>query len=217
TEDNKVGRLIGFFPELGSYETSIRNEEMLQHLASEIDTNLINYQITGTTYLIDKSHELLSFNLLKGLFTAIVIIGVILGLYFKSWKLLFISLIPNIIPLVLVAGILGWIGISLKMTTSIIFTIAFGIAVDDTIHMMSYYLKSKEIDPTNRMKKTFVHAGSALLITSLIMSSGFALYLFSSFGATFYLGLFVSLSLLLALIVDLTILPLLLLKFKKNA
>ncbi len=217
TEDNRIGRLIGFFPELGSYETKIRNEVMLSYLDSEIDKKLINYQITGTTYLIDKSHELLSFNLLKGLFTAIIIIGLILGIYFKSWKLLFISLIPNIIPLVMVAGILGWLGISLKMTTSIIFTIAFGIAVDDTIHMMSYYLKSKENDANERMKKTFIHAGSAMLITTIIMSSGFALYLFSNFGATFYLGLFISLSLMLALIIDLTILPLLLLRFTKNA
>ncbi len=217
TEDNKVGRLIGFFPELGSYETKIRNQKMIVYLENNIDRNLIKYQITGTTYLIDKSHELLSFNLLKGLFTAILIIGVILGLYFKSWKLLFISLIPNIIPLIMVAGILGWLGISLKMTTSIIFTIAFGIAVDDTIHMMSYYLKNNERDSETRMLHTFKHAGSAMLITSLIMCAGFALYLFSNFGATFYLGLFVSLSLLIALSIDLTILPLLLLRFKKDA
>lgn len=217
TEDSRVGRLIGFFPELGSYETDIRNQKLLSHLNENIDKNIIKFRITGTTYLIDKSHELLSINLLKGLFTAILVIGIILGIYFKSWKLLVISLIPNIIPLVMVAGVLGWLGISLKMTTSIIFTIAFGIAVDDTIHMMSYYLKNKENDPQNRMLATFRHAGSAMLITSIIMSAGFSLYLFSNFGATFYLGLFVSLSLLIALVIDLTLLPLLLIHFQKDA
>ncbi|WP_421765302.1 efflux RND transporter permease subunit [Ekhidna sp.] len=217
TEDGKVGRLIGFFPELGSHETDIRNKKMLAFLNSHIDQQIISYRITGTTYLIDKSHELLSINLLKGLLTAIGVIGLILGIYFKSWKLLIISLIPNIIPLIVVAGILGWLGISLKMTTSIIFTIAFGIAVDDTIHMMSYYLKNKETDPIQRMKMTFKHAGSAMLITSLIMSAGFSLYLFSNFGATFYLGLFVSLSLIIALIIDLSLLPILLITFQKNA
>ena len=217
TEDSKVGRLIGFFPELGSYETDIRNRKMLNFLDSHIDKEVISYQITGTTYLIDKSHELLSVNLLKGLLTAILVIGIILGIYFKSWKLLVISLIPNIIPLVMVAGILGWLGISLKMTTSIIFTIAFGIAVDDTIHMMSYYLRNKKPDPFKRMESTFRHAGSAMLITSVIMSAGFSLYLFSNFGATFYMGLFVSLSLIIALAIDLTLLPLLLIRFKKNA
>ncbi|MEO9484492.1 MAG: efflux RND transporter permease subunit [Ekhidna sp.] len=217
TEDSKVGRLIGFFPELGSHETDLRNKEMLEYLNKTIDQHAISYQLTGTTYLIDKSHELLSINLLKGLLTAILVIGIILGIYFKSWKLLIISLIPNLIPLIMVAGILGWLGISLKMTTSIIFTIAFGIAVDDTIHMMSYYLKSKEANPLDRMRDTFKHAGSAMLITSIIMSAGFSLYLFSNFGATYYLGLFVSLALLIALIIDLTILPLLLIYFRKNA
>ena len=217
TQDSKVGRLIGFFPELGSHETELRNRRFLRFLSDNIDVSIINYKITGTTYLIDKSHELLSLNLIKGLLTAIGVIGIILGIYFKSWKLLLISLVPNLIPLIMVAGILGWLGISLKMTTSIIFTIAFGIAVDDTIHMMSYYLKSRKESPEERMKLTFKHAGSAMLITSVIMCAGFALYLFSNFGATYYLGLFVSLSLLIALIVDLSILPLLLIRFRKNA
>ncbi|WP_424961084.1 efflux RND transporter permease subunit [Ekhidna sp.] len=217
TEDGKVGRLIGFFPELGSHETDIRNQKMLKYFQENVDGSIVDYRITGTTYLIDKSHELLSINLLKGLITAIIVIGVILGIYFKSWKLLLISLIPNIIPLIMVAGILGWFGISLKMTTSIIFTIAFGIAVDDTIHMMSYYLKNKNADPMKRMGDTFKHAGSAMLITSIIMSVGFSLYLFSNFGATYYLGLFVSLSLLIALIIDLSLLPILLITFRKNA
>lgn len=217
TEDGRVGRLIGFFPELGSHETDIRNKKMLASLDTMINKDIISYRITGTTYLIDKSHELLSYNLMKGLLTAIGIIGIILGLYFKSWKLLVISLIPNLIPLLMIAGILGWLGISLKMTTSIIFTIAFGIAVDDTIHMMSYYLKNENADPIDRIKQTFKHAGSAMLITSIIMTAGFSLYLFSNFGATFYLGLFVSLSLIIALVIDLSLLPLLLITFKKDA
>jgi predicted RND superfamily exporter protein len=217
TEDGKVGRLIGFFPELGSYETDQRNQNLMHYLDENINRNIVSYRITGTTYLIDKSHELLSVNLLKGLLTAIAIIGIILGLYFRSWKLMIISLIPNLIPLIMVAGILGWLGISLKMTTSIIFTIAFGIAVDDTIHMMSYYLKDQEENAHKRIEKTFKHAGSAMLITSIIMTAGFSLYLFSNFGATFYLGLFVSLSLMIALIIDLSLLPLLLITFKKNA
>ena len=217
TEDSKVGRLIGFFPEFGSYETELRNKKMLGYLNDQVDHNVISYRITGTTFLIDKSHELLSINLWKGLITAILVIGIILGIYFRSWKLLIISLIPNIIPLVMIAGVIGWLGISLKMTTSIIFTVAFGIAVDDTVHMMTYYLKSKESDPLKRMESTFKHAGSAMLITSIIMCAGFSLYLFSNFGTSCYLGLFVSLSLLTALIIDLSLLPLLLITFKKNA
>lgn len=217
TEDGKVARLIGFFPELGSLETGIRNNKLLQYLEEDIDSSLIRYHITGTTYLIDKSHELLSMNLIKGLLTAVILIALILGFYFRSWKLLIISFIPNIIPLLMIAGIIGWLGISLKMTTSIIFTVAFGIAVDDTIHMMSYFLKNKSKDPLDRITQTFKHAGSAMLITTIIMTAGFSLFLFSSFGATYYMGLFISLSLTIALLVDLTILPLLLMRYKRDA
>ncbi len=217
SENQRSCRIAGFFPEYGSYETTVRNEKLLVFLDEKIDDSKIEYRITGTTYLIDKSHELLSMNLLKGLFIAIVIIATILGLYFKSLRLLIISLIPNILPLLIVAGVLGWLGIDLKMTTAIIFTIAFGIAVDDTIHMMSYYLKNELSDRKEAMKATFFHAGSAMLITSIIMIAGFSLFLVSEFGATFYLGLFVSLSLLVALLVDLTILPILLLTIKKDA
>ena len=216
TKNEKTCRIVGFFPELGSYETNLRNEKFLSFLATNIDHDLIDYRITGTTFLIDKSHELLSINLIKGLLTAIVIIGLVLGLYFRSFKLLIISIIPNIVPLLIVAGVLGWLGISLKMTTSITFTIAFGIAVDDTIHMMSFYLKSEGKNKEDALLSTFKHAGSAMLITSIVVIGGFSLFLLSDFGATFYLGFFVSLSLFIALIVDLTVLPLLLITFNKK-
>lgn len=216
SEDQTACRIVGFFPEYGSFETTVRNEKMLDFFERTIDHSKIDYRITGTTFLIDKSHELLSKNLLLGLFIAIVIIGTILGLYFKSLKLVIISLIPNIVPLLIIAGVLGWLGISLKMTTSIIFTIAFGIAVDDTIHMMSYYVQNEISDRKEALRATFFHAGSAMLITSIIMIAGFSLFLLSEFGATYYLGLFVSLSLLVALLVDITILPILLLSIKKK-
>lgn len=209
-------RIFGFFPEYGSHETQLRNQKMLTYLAENVNASIISYRITGTTFLIDKSHEFLSFNLIKGLLTAVLIIGIVLGIYFRSMKLIVISLIPNLIPLLMVAGVLGWMGIALKMTTSIIFTIAFGIAVDDTIHMMSYYLRSSKGNTNDALKDTFRHAGSAMLITSIIVIGGFSLFLLSEFGATFYLGLFVSLSLLVALLIDLTLLPLLLGMFQKK-
>ncbi|GAB4236989.1 MAG: MMPL family transporter [Ekhidna sp.] len=213
TEDGKTTRLIGFITELGSYETGLRNQQLNAFLADSINNQIIKAEITGTTYLIDKSHELLSWNLIKGLITAILVIGIILGAYFKSWKLLLVSLIPNLIPLLLVAGIIGWLGVSLKMTTVIIFVIVFGIAVDDTIHMMSHYLKLRKLPPNERLASTFKHAGSAMLITTIIMTAGFSLFLLSNFGATYYLGLFISLSLAIALLVDLTLLPILLIRY----
>ncbi len=215
TKDETTCRMSGFFPELGSAETTIKNDSLISHLNKVINMDVVKYRITGTTYLIDKTNGLLSLNLMKGLLTAIAIIALVLGIYFRSWKLLLISLIPNILPLLVIAGILGWLGISLKMTTAIIFTVAFGIAVDDTIHFMSYYLRNLKSDD-QPLEGTFRHAGSAMLITSIVIVAGFALFTLSDFGATFYMGLFVSMSLVAALIIDLTLLPLLLNRFVKN-
>ena len=100
------------------------------------------------------------------------------------------------------------------MTTAIIFTIVFGIAVDDTIHMISHYLRHRGTYE-EKLTLTFKHAGNALFITSLVVSVGFSLFLFSNFGATFYLGFFITLSLIIALVVDLTLLPLLMRYIKK--
>jgi len=208
TDRSKTARLIGFFPELGSHETGRRNEKLRAYLDKHLNTSLIRYRITGTTYLIDKSHECLSKNLIFGILTAILVIGSILGLYFGSFKLFALSLIPNLIPLIVIAGIIGWFNVSLNMTTAIIFTVVFGIAVDDTIHMLSHYLRN-EGSHKERLDQTFHHAGGALLITSMVVSLGFLLFLFSSFGAAFYLGLFITLSLIIALLADLLVLPVL--------
>jgi uncharacterized protein len=210
TENERSGRVVGFIPELGSYETMRRNGLVMKYIEENLPDEILSFRITGTTYLIDKSHEMLSWNLIKGLLTAVILIGIILSLYFRSFKLLIISLIPNLIPLILVAGILGWAGVDLKMTTSIIFTIVFGIAVDDTIHMMSYYIRAQSGSYEERLLDTFRHAGRAMFITTLIVVAGFGMFMLSDFGATYYLGLFVSLSLVIALFIDFTVLPLLL-------
>ncbi|WP_406654032.1 RND family transporter [Marinoscillum sp.] len=210
SREDHYARFAGFIPEFGSLETIRKDQKLLTYLHSHIDHDVIGYRLTGTTYLIDKSHELLSFNLMRGLLIAISVISLILGIYFRSLKILLISLIPNIIPLLATAGYMGLTGISLKLTTSIIFAVAFGIAVDDTIHFISVYRRQKARNRIYRMINTFQTAGKAMSITTLIIVSGFVLFLFSSFGATYYLGLFLSLSLTIALIIDLTLLPLLL-------
>ncbi len=209
THNGKAGRLIGFIPELGTFETGKRNKKLKKYLNNHIDSSILSYQLTGTTYLIDKSHELLSENLIFGIGAAIFIIALILGFYFKSVRLLIISLIPNFIPLIFVAGIIGWLGIHINMTTAIVFAIVFGIAVDDTIHMISHYLQHTG-SSEDRLKLMFQNAGNGIFITTLTISAGFAIFLFSSFGATYYLGLFIVLALLFAFIVDITLLPILL-------
>lgn len=211
---NSYGRIAAFIPEYGSLETNRRNDELMKFIEQTIDGSIIQTRLTGTTYLIDKSHEVLSYNLLKGLLIGILIISLVLGLYFRSVKTLLISLIPNIIPLLVVAGFMGIIGAPLKLTTSVIFAVTFGIAVDDTIHFLAVFSKSRDKTTKEKILTTYKSAGKSIILTTLIIVSGFSLFILSSFGATYYLGLFMTISLMIALLTDLTLLPLLLHLFK---
>jgi hypothetical protein len=107
---------------------------------------------------------------------------------------------------------MGWLGIGLKLSTAIIFTIAFGIAVDDTIHFLSRLYRERQKGNTQEeaLSATYASTGGAILLTSVILVLGFGVLLFSSFATTFYTGLFVSLALLFAVIADLILLPILL-------
>lgn len=209
SRDEMYGRFAGFIPEYGSRETIQRNKHLQAFLAREVDPTILGYQLTGTTYLIDKSHDLLTTNLLKGLLIAIGLVGVVLGLYFKSIKILIISIIPNLIPLLIAGGYMGFSEIHLQLTTSIIFAVAFGIAVDDTIHFMTAYRQHQATNRVWRLIKTYRTTGRAMVITTLALVAGFTLFLLSGFGATWFLGLFLSIALIAALTVDLTFLPLL--------
>lgn len=208
----QYARFAGFIPEWGSNDTQKRNHALQAFIEREIDENILNARITGTTFLIDKSNESLSIELLKGLILAVLMIAMVLAIYFKSVKMLLISLIPNFIPLLFTAGIMGFMGVPLKLTTAIIFVVAFGIAVDDTIHFLGAYKKQKAKSSIWRIIKTFKSAGLAILITSILIIGGFVLFTLSSFATTYYLGLFLSLAMLFALLTDLILLPIFLIR-----
>ena len=119
----------------------------------------------------------------------------------------------TVLPLLFIAGYMGAAGIDLKVSTSIIFTIAFGIAVDDTLHFLAKYklLLSQGVSPIWALRRTFISTGKAIIVTSIILCGGFATLMLSSFEGTFHIGLLVSLTLAFAVLVDLAVLPLLLL------
>ena len=218
-EDQRYARFTGRMGDIGSSLTTYHNQQLKEFFKHSVDTNLVNFRVTGTSLLIDKNNAYLVNNMMYGLSIAFMVVALIAGGLFRSWRMVFITLIPNIIPLVLVAGIMGALGITLKLTTSVIFTVAFGIAVDDTIHFISKLkmelAKGKSV--LYAIKRTYFSTGKAIVITTLILISGFMTLLLSSFGGTFYIGLFVGLTLLLALIIDLTLLPVLILLFYRPA
>jgi uncharacterized protein len=215
--DQKSGRVSTRVDDLGSLEMGKRRAELLDFVQTNINADLLKVRWTGTAYLIDRGHESVTRQMFQGLLVAFGVVGILAGFLFRSWRLSFILLVPNIIPLVWMLGLMYLIGIEFKLTTSILFTVAFGIAVDDSIHFMTK-LKT-ELDKGKNLlyaiKRTILEAGRAICLTTIILVSGFALLSFSQFGVTHFTGLLISFTLVFALLADLFLLPLLLIPLKK--
>lgn len=211
TPDEQHTRITGTLYDIGSTAVSERNRRFMDFVAAEIDTDLVSVRLTGAAQLIDRSNRLISRNMMQGLLIAILIVSLFMGILFRSFRMIFVSLIPNLVPLIAIAGYMGWAGIGLKMSTAIIFTIAFGIAVDDTIHFISR-LRLELANGKSLLyaiKRTYLSTGKAIVITSLILASGFWVLLSSHFQGTYLTGLLVGATLVLAVIADLFLLPLL--------
>ncbi len=213
-----ITRINGTIPDWGNEKVTAKNKELLQFLATKKDLRM-NYRITGTAHLIDKNMRYLSKSLVQGLTFSILIVALIMGLIYRSISMMLISLVPNIFPLMAIAGIMGYAGIELKISTAIIFTIAFGIAVDDTIHLLGKFkfelMKGRSV--MYAMKRAYLTTGKAMILTSLILCSGFLLLVFSSFMGSVYLGILLCITLLFALVADLTLLPILMVLFYRPA
>lgn len=207
---NTYARVLAFIPDWGAYLSGEKNRRLEAFMKEHVDSAILSHQLTGTTYLIDKSNERVSYNLLKGLLIAALLIAVILMVYFKSLKMLLISVIPNLIPLLLTAGVMGFMEVPIKLTSAIIFVVAFGIAVDDTIHFIGAYQQVNSKGKVWPLIRTMRRTGFSILVTTIVIVVGFSLFTFSDFATTFYLGFFLTLSLVSALITDLFLLPLLL-------
>jgi len=213
--DGRFARMSGRMVDEGGYIHAQRNATLDAFVQASTPTDRIDFHQTGMAYLVDRSNAKLSSQLIGGLTVAFALIALIMARVFRSWRMTLIALVPNVIPLLVVGGFMGLVGIDIKVSTAIIFTIAFGIAVDDTIHMLGKLrielLKGKSLPYA--MKRSVLSAGKALLITSIMLLSGFISLVFSGFASVFYMGLLVSLTLLMALVADLILLPVLVLRF----
>ncbi|MFQ5569011.1 MAG: RND family transporter [Rhodothermales bacterium] len=171
--------------------------------------------VTGTAIRTTRSGENLVQNLLISLAVALVIISLLMALLFRSVRLMLISLVPNVIPLVMVGGAMGLTGILLKPSTALIFSIAFGIAVDNTIHFLAKYrlYRDEGLKKEEAIRATLSATGKAILFTSLVLLGGFLTFTFSSFGGTVNMGGLTALTLGVAAVANLFLLPALLYRF----
>lgn len=213
--NEREGRISGRIVDLGSKAIEEKNEALLRDLNPQVDASVLQFQLTGMPLLIDKNNEELAANMLYGLLIAFGVIALIMGLLFRSLKMVIITLFPNILPLLVIGGFMGFMGIDLNATTAIIFTIAFGIAVDDTIHFMSKLRLelNKGKSMLYALKRTSISTGKAIVVTSLVLCSGFVTLTLSTFSSTYYVGLLISITLAAAVFADLVVLPVLIVLF----
>lgn len=210
--DGKTAKLFINLPDIGSGKIRAFNDKLDAWIAQNIDSTKIKFKHTGHRYILDKNQEMLAASLMYSLGFAFLIVAICMALLFKNLKMVLISLIPNIVPLLVTAGLIGILGFQLDPKVAIVFTVAFGIAVDDSIHFLARYrlerAAGKNIDEA--IEATFKETGKAMLFTTIILFLGFGTLVFSNFPPTYTIGLLLSITLLVALVADFLLLPLLL-------
>jgi predicted RND superfamily exporter protein len=205
----------GNLADLGSAIIAKRNAGFERYCQQLPLHGKVNYRITGAAHLLDRNIDFISASLVEGLIFSVLLIALIMGLVYKSVRMMLISMIPNLIPLLVIAALMGFGGIELKTSTAVIFTIAFGIAYDDTIHLLAKFKieLAKGRSTAYALKRAYMERGKAMILSSLILCCGFSMLVFSTFMGSFYMGILISITLFVALISDLTLLPVLVLLF----
>ncbi len=221
---DSTGRYVRFtckVADLGTIKMNELVQENIQQKANELFKEKDGYsvKITGTTLLFLKGNRYLIDDLSESLFYSFILISLMMAFIFTSPKMIIISMIPNVIPMVMTAGIMGLFNIPLKPSTALIFGISFGISIDSTIHFLSKYKQEIGFAKGNvllAVTRTIQEAGVSMIYTSIVLFCGFIIFVFSTFGGTIALGLLTSLTLFFAMFTNLTILPALLLTFSKG-
>jgi hypothetical protein len=211
----RTTRINGGVPDWGNIKATEENKKFYAFIKEQGLDKHLDIHVTGTAELLDRNMSYMSSSLVEGLSFAIIVVSILMALLYRSLRMLIISIIPNIIPLIVIAGVMGFFGINLKITTAIVFTISFGIAIDDTIHFLSNFKLELKRGKSKiyALKSTFLGTGKAIVLTSVILVGGFSMLLISDFMGTYYMGLMICITLVVAVLSDLFILPLLLLYF----
>ena len=196
------------------YDTTYFSTPSVSYTALD-SSNKTDLSITGTSVIFLKGNDYLISNLLMSLLIAFLIISLLMASIFKSLRMILISIIPNLIPLLFTAGIMGFFGVNFKPSTVLVFSVAFGIAVDFSIHFLTKYKMELAYSSSiaEAVRKVQKEISTSMIYTAVILFFGFIIFVFSDFGGTIALGLFTALTLLIALLSNLILLPCLLLSY----
>lgn len=188
-------------------------------LRKAIDNEYYGVTLTGTSVVASEGTKYLVSNLTSSIVFAVISIAALMSILFYSFRMVVVSMIPNLIPMVITAGIMGIFGIPLKPSTLLIFSIALGITVDNTIHFLAHYrheLKTKKWDLKECIAISIRETGLSIIYTSVILFFGFIVFVFSDFGGTQALGYLSAITYFVALFTNLILLPCLLLSYERR-
>ncbi|APA64785.1 MULTISPECIES: efflux RND transporter permease subunit [Maribacter] len=215
----QTARITTFMRDVNTSRMEEIEQRLLENITKIFPVERYNVYMTGSALLFLKGTKYLVKNLIMSLALAIALIALFMAYLFRSFRMIVISLIPNLLPLVITAGIMGFVGVPIKPSTILVFSIAFGISVDDTIHFLAKYRQELTANKW-RIEKSVYNAlretGVSMFYTSIVLFFGFSVFVISNFGGTVALGSLVSATLLLAMLANLILLPSLLLSLEKS-
>jgi predicted RND superfamily exporter protein len=232
-KQNNFSRIIRSFMDSNSQKTRIsvnmadvgskRLPEIINDISKKsdqlFDTARYHVEFTGTSITFLEGSAFIINGLKESLIWAFLLIALCMLYLFRSFKILICSLVPNIIPLIITAGVMGWTGVAIKPSTVLIFSVALGIAIDVTIRFLVNYKQELTIGKktvAETVIDTIHKTGISIIYTSLVLIAGFVIFCFSGFGGTQALGWLTSLTLVLATLTNLVLLPVMLLSLKKR-
>lgn len=215
-----VARISVTMKDIGSAKLPVFLDSLQQIAGATFEPSKYKVTFTGASVTFLEGLQFIIDGLRDSIFWAFVLIAVCMLYLFRSLRILLCSLLPNVIPLVITAGLMGWAGISLKPSTVLIFSIALGIAIDITIRFLVNYKQELSLYNYNvqhTLVQTIKHTGLSIIYTSLVLIAGFIIFCFSDFGGTKALGWLTSLTLLIGTLTNLVLLPVLILTLSSGS
>ncbi len=217
--DGSIARITAFIKDENGEKMDIIEKQIRVKVDKLFPKERYNVIITGKPSVFQKGTKYLLDNLLSSLLFAFALTGGLVAIMFRSIKMVLVSIIPNMLPLIMTAGLMGFIGIPLKPSTLLVFGIAFGMSVDDTLRFLAQYrleLSRNDWKIKKSVFATFNDAGLSMFYTSIVLFFGFSVFMLSSFGGTVALGGLVALTLGFGMLSNLVLLPSLVLSLNKT-
>ena len=215
----QYARITTFMKDIGTEEMAKVEGKLRQKIDAVFPKERYEVTLTGKALVFQKGTSYLIDNLIESLIFAIIMIAGLMAYLFRSGKMVMASVITNVLPLCITSGLMGYFGIPLKPSTILVFSIAFGISVDNAIQFMAKY-RHDLIQNNGKIKKSVFSAlretGISTFYTSIVLIFGFAIFTLSSFSGTIALGGLISCTLLFAMFANLLVLPALVLTFEKK-